>query len=76
MPLNQLDRAIVDIAFVLGAAGNPNYWYGLDRDSNEFADLSAAIRRYTPLTVGDVVDTAARVAAAKANNRLNKLHTI
>lgn len=36
MPLTRIERAIVDIAFDAGwAAGDRNYWYGLDPDSPE-----------------------------------------
>ena len=48
MPLNQVERAVVDIAFALGAAGNPEYWYSLENDDPEFEDLRKAITRFAP----------------------------
>jgi len=87
MPLNELDKTTVDIAYALGAAGQRTYWYGLDRDSQEFKDLAAAVRRnantildrITDLEQGGgnvAVDPIARNNVNAAHDRLDKLHTV
>lgn len=44
MPLNQVEKAVVDIAFsLLGAAGQRSYWYNKEPDDPEFVDLRNAI---------------------------------
>lgn len=44
MPLNELDKATVDIAYALGAQFDRTYWYGLDRNNAEFQSLGRAVR--------------------------------
>jgi len=66
MPLNQLQRTIVDLAFAHGAEGDPNYWYGKEPNDPEFADLSAAVRRNKHAGGRD----------EEAHARLDKLHTV
>ncbi len=43
MPLDQIGKAVVDIAFLLGASGDRNYWYQKEPDDPEFADLRNVI---------------------------------
>jgi len=44
MPLDQIGKAVVDIAFdLLGAQGDKQYWYDKEPDDGEFADLRNAI---------------------------------
>ena len=44
MPLNQIERAVVDLAFDLtGAVGDRNYWYDKDNDDPELLNLRVAI---------------------------------
>lgn len=81
MPLNQMERLAVDLAFKMGAEGDPKYWYGLEPDSAEIQDLRNAINRHDHHTHGKhvgggTVDTAARTEAAKAHARIDKLHTV
>lgn len=40
MPLNQVERRVVDIAFdLLGAQGDRNYWYQKENNDPEFETL-------------------------------------
>jgi len=44
MPLDEIGKAVVDIAFELfGATGDKNYWYAKEPDDPEFANLRNAI---------------------------------
>ena len=44
--MNQIGKAVVDIAFDMGwALGDRTYWYGKDDNDPEIEDLRAAIRR-------------------------------
>ena len=89
MPLNQMQRLVVDLAFQMGAEAAPGhtveegkaYWYAKEASDVEIKDLRNAVNRHEhhthgPHVGGGTVDSTARKSADEAHGRLDKLHVI